>query len=553
MTTRRLVSFTTRFDPSVGQFDGRPHDTPTELGRSGGFVVFPIWSGEWRPVQVSRSVVHVPDDPVLLDGADDAERRATLARLQEESVRSDRWLPDIVRFRVIEEDADPRPYERGYVVVHVAVRTVVEVDEDDRATIDLGGRRIEVSPDGQRLAGETLRSWVAAVRQRNLDARRTLRSSERGIVRVPSTMTGMLAGAPPPAMSMQRRRRLVRAAATMTEDRVVDIVTGAHRPSGRVRVSVAWSDLARERLVDHDDRTGRRRRGAPGPALALWLDRPAETTSDQLWAGALDLLQCVSSDSVASLFSLIVECCERGGWFAAIPATIARHRGIDPASMSTKRRQSFREHLRLWTEAELEVTPLGSRPMTRAGITGEVYQRFPILTYDRTIGVRGVGEVPVYRLHDELWRSMQAGRGWYFDRAALGLNLHRDDLSWRLYSRLTGRWSVSWRTHPELRRSGGLVRVRLVDLLDGPGVDWRRELRQRGEGPLLSRVERALDELVRWPVRPLLADARLIRGNGPIESMEVEARPTASLVEALGTPRGGPREPTKREARRRKA
>jgi hypothetical protein len=473
------------------------------------------------------------DWPTLVDGETAEQRRAAMLRLQEAAVRSTRWLPDLLRVALYEDGSD---YDATTVVHWFSIRVSVEVDSAGTASIEVEGKRYKVEPGGE-VERSQRKAWAASIRERNRQAARTLQQAGRGIVRVPSSLTGMVAGSMPAAMSMETRRELVRSVASRKSIQVLDQLSGSVKAT-ETRVSVAWSDLARQRLTDHDEQTRRsRKRRPPGPTATLWLERMAKVDSKDLWSGALDLLQYVSTDAVVSLFACCIEACERGGWFAATPATIARHRGIDPARVSAKQRQAFREHLRLWTEASIEVSPIDATPSSKEGVPGMIYERLPLLTYDRTIGLRGVGEVPVYRLHGDLWQSMHAGKAWLFDRAALSLDMRRHDLHWRIYSRLTGRWSLSWSKQAGLRESGGLVRVRLVDLLDGPGVDWRSIRQERGEDALLRRVETALRDLVDWPVRPLLADARLLRGSGKVEAMEVEASPTPALVDALWVPK----------------
>lgn len=462
------------------------------------------------------------------------EVRKRMLQLQDAAVRSDRWLPDILRVAFMMEA------ENGSeaVVEWFSIRVAVEIDSDDRAFVDVDGLRIEVIRDGDWSAIDPVerRRWHEAVRQRNRQAARSLQHAGRGIVRVPSSLTGMVAGSLPSTMPMETRRQLVRNSAAVSAEQVIDQLSGRVKAT-KTRVSVSWSDLHRQRLIDHDTRSSRSRRKPPAPTATLWLERQAVVDSDDLWSGTLDLLGHVSTDSVVSLFACLIEACERGGWFQATPATIARHRGIDPARMSTKQRQAWREHLQLWTQAEIEVSMLDAKPSKREGMAGGIYQRLPLLTYDRTVGLRGAGEVPIYRLHPELWDSMQAGRAWLFDRTALTLNLRQHDWHWRIYCRLTGRWSLSWGRQAPMRKAGGLIQVSLVDLLDGPGLDWRQVRKERGEEAMLQRVEQTLQDLVEWPGRPLLAEARLLRGSGPVEAMEVEARPTATLIEAFRVPR----------------
>lgn len=478
--------------------------------------------------------------PDLVEGSTAGERRDGMLRLQEQTIQSNRWLPDLLRVAIY-EDGDE--FGAKTAVHWYGIRVAVEVDRDGHAFVEIDGKRHRVDPES-RQAGDARKRWIGEVRERNRQAARTLLQAGRGIVRVPSTLTGLIAGSLPASMPMEQRRRVVRDAATLTAERIVDQLSGRLKTT-KTRVSVSWSDLQRQRLVEFEEKKRKSRR-PPAPTATLWLERQTEVDSDNLWSGALDLLQYVSTDAVASLFACCIEACERGGFFAATPATVARHRGLDPTRMATNQRQAFREHLRLWTEAEIEVSPIDATPSQREGMAGGVYQRLPLLVYDRTIGIRGAGEVPVYRLHPELWNSMQAGKAWLFDRAALSLDMRRHDLHWRIYCRLTGRWSLSWANPRQdaLRKSGGLIRVGLLDLLDGPGFDWRRARQDRGEEALLNRVESALQDLVDWPVRPLLADARLLRGSGRLEDMEVEARPTPTLIEALPVP--------KRPAKRRK-
>jgi hypothetical protein len=475
------------------------------------------------------------------------QTRQQLRQLQEAAVRSERWLPDILRVCCLLGAEEGH----GVVVEWFAIRTAVEIDDDGRPFVEIDGKRLPVMRDGGlHETPEERSAWIEEVRRRNQQAARTRLHAGSGIVRVPSSLTGMVKGSLPSSMSMDRRRTLVRNAAEMAAEDVVDQLSGKVERR-RTRVSVEWSDLTRQRFMEHAEQAGRKRKRPPEPTATLWLERQAEVDSEDLWSGALDLLQNISTDAVVSLFACCVEACERGGWFAATPATIARHRGIDPVRMSTKQRQAFRDHLRLWTECEIRVSPIDAKPSSRDG-SGGIYQRLPLLQLDRTIGMRGVGEVEVYRLHGDLWDSMQAGRAWLFDRAALSLDMRKHDLHWRIYSRLTGRWSLSWGRHAALREAGGLVRVRLVDLLDGPGFDWRSVRDERGAEHLLRRVEQALQDLVAWPGRPLLAEARLLRGAGEVETMEVEARPTPMLIEAFRVPRQvkEPSQQTRRKTRR---
>ena len=460
------------------------------------------------------------------------EQRLELLQLQEEAVRSDEWLPDVLNVPVVGDD--------GREVHWFSIRTEIRLDAKSRPFVKIAGERFHVEPLGIRVDGKRddlpVRERIKKIRERNRRADRSRKQSQQGIVRVPSSMASMVPGTLPSSMSMESRRVIVRDTAMMEVDDVIDAL--ADRPGlSRTRVTVSWSDLHKKRLIELDEMAGKRRR-ARDPTATLFLERTVDTTEDQLWTAALDLLQHVSTDAVASLFACCVEAVERGNRFAVIPSTVAKHRGIDPARMSSKQRQSFRRHLELWTKAKIQIAPFGpGRP-----------QRIRLFVPDRDIEHRGVGWVEVYRLHEDLWESMQQGKAWLFDRTALAFDMRTQELHWRIYSRLTGRLSINYGQNPQLRKSGGRMRVRLPDLLTDSGFDWKAVRKHRGEAALIERIESALTDLVNWRPRPLFAEATLIRNGRGIEAMEVEVVPPAVLIEAHWKPKA--RSSKKRPAKR---
>jgi hypothetical protein len=96
----------------------------------------------------------------------------------------------------------------------------------------------------------------------------------------------------------------------------------------------------------------------------------------------------------------------------------------------------------------------------------------------------------VVMLNPSLYREMAKGKGVFLDPRYFRFDPYRQDWEMRLYRYLAARWSMS---SVALQKKGDWTQtLRLADMLDMAGVDWRTKTKRgRGEGEMRRRVDAA--------------------------------------------------------------
>lgn len=115
---------------------------------------------------------------------------------------------------------------------------------------------------------------------------------------------------------------------------------------------------------------------------------------------------------------------------------------------------------------------------------------------DRNDPDREIKVGDVVMLNPSLYQDMAKGKGLFLDERYFRFDPYRQDWEMRLYRYLAARWSMS--SVALEKRNDWRIVLKLVDMLDMAGVDWRTATqRGRGEGEQRRRAEATLASLER--------------------------------------------------------
>jgi hypothetical protein len=167
---------------------------------------------------------------------------------------------------------------------------------------------------------------------------------------------------------------------------------------------------------------------------------------------------------------------------------------------SKRQRDRVAEHFDTLCKVVVCITP---KDGGRTELQGRLI--VPVLDHVRLSETPGVAPLKfdeVVMLNPAFYGDIRKGKGLFLDTRYFRFDPFRDDWKMRVYRCLAAHWSFS---SAKLERSGDwTLKLRLTDLLDMAGVDWktktqaretRAQSRGRGEGEQRRRLEEELSDL----------------------------------------------------------
>ena len=417
------------------------------------------------------------------------------------------------------------------VIEQDSVGVTVQVDDNGTPFVLLGGHeglRIPVTLahwDEGDDAEAAMSRLAALVRERQKKEQRLRERAavrdQQGVMTLPSE-TGQVLGLPVSKSGTKaaRRGRLQDIMSLEPTYAPADI-TGAKRVIG-AKVTVELDPDTRSAIARK-----RKRKGAK-LELALPFDQVQGDQSD-LVTLSWQVLQWLDPDLLLTLLACMHHATRGDGTFPAAASVIGHERGLVGADgrLDKQRRRELTAHLELLLKVKLKVTPYGS----------DYQDTLPLVVEVGTRKVRGKGEVPLLAIQPQLMHRMMSGKSLLMDRRVLAFKPTFQEWPLRIYWHFTTKWSLGW-VGQKLHAKGGMVELKLADLLDRSGLrEWRDLARTRGVQEVLRRTRSALRELAEAPGGALM-HGELIDGEG-VEDSVVRACPSDLLAAHLTHARGG--------------
>ena len=416
------------------------------------------------------------------------------------------------------------------VLEHDSVPVTVEVDAEGVPFVLLGGDerlRLPVYPahwvEGEdalaareRLAHQVQERHKRAQRLRDQAAVRDV----QGLMTLPSE-SGQVLGMPMTRSGTRTARR-----ARLKERMKLELTRSPPSIDGTTRVTGAMVTVE----LDPKTRSGLQRQGKRKRA-ELQLALPFDSVNgrvDELPELAWRVLQWLDTDALLTLLAGMHHAIRGDGTFAASASVVGRERGLigGDGRLDKSKRHELEAQLEMLQQVNLKVTPYGR----------EHQDTLPLLVRVGTRKVRGKGEVPLLAVQPQLMHRMMKGRALVVDRRVLGFRPDREEWHLRIYWWFSSRWSLGW-VGQKLHRGDGMVTVKLTDLLDQAGLQWRDLVRTRGQQEVLRRVRSALRDLEQHRGGPMLHG--VVEEGDTLEDTVVKARPSVVLAGQLTTTRSG--------------
>lgn len=343
-------------------------------------------------------------------------------------------------------------------------------------------------------------------RQRDLHQQERVRHQD-GFMSVPSETAQLMSGSS--SLGAKAKRTVPDGVRVERVDRGTGLPMAKRVTSQRVTV-----ELDPQTIAAALDRPGRRRRKLKTAALQFPLPHlgRAEGLADELPGLVLKTLQVFDTDCMLTLLAGMHHALRGDGAFPAAPSVIGRERGMIGKSgkLDQARRRVLEGHLDTLTRVQLLVTPYGS---------SDTEDRIPLLVPAGTRRIRGKGEVQLLGLAPQISHRMRTGRCLLMDRRILAADPQRQEWPLRIYWQVFTQLNLNW--VGQRLFEVGQMSMRLLDLLERAGLDWRAVQQDRGTAGLFQRVQQAFNELERW------------RDGGPLLHAELQLGPTEDLREAV--------------------
>jgi len=341
-------------------------------------------------------------------------------------------------------------------------------------------------------------------RQRDLHQQERVRHQD-GFMSVPSETAQLMSGSS--SQSAKAKRTLP------DRLRVEDVGSGTGLPMAkRVTSQRVTVELDPQTIAAALDRPGRRRRKLKTASLQFPLPHlgRAEGLEEELPGLVLRTLQAFDTDCMLTLLAGMHHALRGDGAFPAAPSVIGRERGMIGTSgkLDRSRRHALQGHLDTLTRVQLLVTPYG-----------DTEDQIPLLVPAGKRRIRGKGEVQLLGLAPQISHRMRTGRCLLMDRRILAADPQRQEWPLRVYWQVFTQLNLNW--VGQRLFEVGQMRMRLLDLLERAGLDWRSVQRDRGTAGLVQRVQQTFTELERW------------RDGGPLLHAELQLEPSDELRQAV--------------------
>ena len=241
---------------------------------------------------------------------------------------------------------------------------------------------------------------------------------------------------------------------------------------------------------------------------------------EELVPMALNTLSFFDTDTLQTINVLFDEADNRGILRLSVPV-IAAGRGLT-STINKKTRDRFNAQIDLLKEVEFRVHRYNKRGKELA--TGHVPMINQLVDWiDPDTGERVDG---VYQINPILWDDMnRGGRFLLLDRRVAQLNAKNNEWIIRLHWYLAARWANQ---KPTDLTSGVPQPIAVETMLNGAGIEYRKQLDGRGQLWLEDKVRRSLDQM---QTTNLIGDYNIRKKTGKkFLDASVTCRPPAGLL-----------------------